>query len=152
MTDSASNQIDQSSSRFARRLQSNPRFMAYVLHAYCQQEGFEFGELAGELGIAPEMLVRLALCRRPPGDAPSFAEQVRTIADYTLTDDAQLANILRQVESLEKLAQIPVPLAAPEAESLAIEIPSGLLAAARDHEELDENRPAPPKDQSPADK
>lgn len=137
MTDSATNK---SIISFARRFQNDSRFMAYVLAVYQTQEGLDVEDLAQALGIWPEMLTRLALCRRPPADAPQFAEQVRAIADYTLTDEAQLANILRQVDSLENLAQRPSLLTTPETEARIVAPLTGLLAAARDRNESEEDQ------------
>ncbi|MBL8207299.1 MAG: hypothetical protein JNM09_23905 [Blastocatellia bacterium] len=127
---------NQLSVAFARRLQNDARFMAYVLAAYRRQEGLSEEELASELGIWPEMLTRLALCQRPHSDATQFAEQVRRIADYTLIDEAQLAGMLRQVESLERLAQRPLTAPAMTEQSLPV---WGVLAAARDCEDEEAN-------------
>ncbi len=132
---------NQPSVAFARRLQSDARFMAYVLAVYQRLEGLSEEGLASELGTWPEMLTRLALCQRPCGDAAHFAEQVRRMADYTLIDEAQLAGILRQVESLEQLAQRPVSGPA-TAESRLPEW--GVLAAARDREDEEANDDATP--------
>jgi hypothetical protein len=57
---------------------------------------------------------------------------VRELADYTLTDEAQLAGIVRQVDGLERLAGLPI--AVPEGEAQAGLSLSGLLTAARDRE------------------
>ena len=136
MTDSATNQ---SLTAFARRFQNDPQFMASALAAYQTHEGLGAEDLAQTLGIWPEMLTRLALCRRPSADAPQFAEQVRAIADYTMTDEAQLANILRQVDGLEKLARRPASLDVSGAEVKTVAPLTGLLTAARDHEEPENN-------------
>ncbi|PYS93967.1 MAG: hypothetical protein DMF64_02980 [Acidobacteria bacterium] len=124
-------------SALALKLRRDPRYMAYALAAYQQQENLSDKELAETLSILPELIVRLALCRRPAASAPQFAEQVRELADFTLTDESQLAGILRQVDGLEKLAALPVT--APETEAQAetqFGLPlAGLLAAARDREE-----------------
>lgn len=127
-------------SGLARRLQSDPRFMAYTLAVYQEQEGFEEEELALALGIMPEMLSRLALCKRPDAQSPEFAAQVREIADYTLADETQLANLLRQVSGLEKLAQrVSEPAAVTESAG-AEPLMTGLLAVARDRDEAEEDR------------
>ncbi len=128
-------------SSLALKLQRNPRFMAYVLAAYQRQESLSDEELAEALGAMPELIVRLALCRRPSVSAPQFAEQVRELADYTLIDEAQLASIVRQVDGLERLAGLPH--AVPEGEAQAGLSLSGLLAAARDREE-EPDEPARP--------
>lgn len=135
-------------SRLARRMQQDPRFMAYALSAYQQQEGLDTEGLAQTLGALPEMLARLSLCKRPDPNSPRFAEQVREIADYTLTDETQLANILRQVSSLEKLSQRQITLASPDTEELSVQPLAGLLAAARDRDESEEDISSPSDDPS----
>jgi len=134
---------------FARRLRSDPRYMSYVLAKYQQQENIEDKDLARELGTLPALAARLALCKRPASSSGQFAEEVREIADYTLTDEAQLAGILRQVDTLEKLAGRSTLLAGSGAEE-HLPIPyAGMLAAARDRDEpeadesslADEERP-----------
>lgn len=124
--------------RLARRLQSDPRFMAYALAVYCEQEGIDEEELAQVLGIMPEMMSRLALCKRPDDRSPEFAAQAREIADYTLADESQLANLLRQISGLEKLAQRG-PAAIDENE-VAEPLMTGLLAVARDRDETEEDQ------------
>lgn len=123
----------------ARRLQSDPRFMAYTLAVYQEQEGLEEDDLALALGMVPEMLSRLALCKRPDAQSPEFAVQVREIADYTLADEAQLASLLRQVSSLEKLAQRRRDPAATGESDVAEPLMTGLLAVARDRDEAEED-------------
>ena len=128
----------------ASRLRSDPRYMSYVLAAYQRQENLTDEDLAQELGTLPMLIVRLALCRRPASSSPQFAEQVREIADYTLTDEAQLANILRQVDGLEKLAERPIALEAPEVEAQSRHPLTGLLTAARDRDESMDDEATPP--------
>lgn len=127
-------------SALALRLRRDPRFMSYVLAAYQAQENLTDEGLAQALGTLPALVVRLSLCKRPPASSPQFAEQVRELADYTLTDAARLANILRQVEGLEKLSGRAATLAASEdARTEASHSPGGLLAAARDRIESTED-------------
>lgn len=121
--------------KLARRLQSDARFMSYVLAEYQKRENMTDEELVRELGTLPPMLVRLALCRRPAPSSEQFAEQVCEIADYTLTDETQLAGILRQVDMLEKLAERRSVLIRLESEEQLGHPLTGLLAAARDREE-----------------
>lgn len=121
----------------ARKLRGNPRYMAYVLDAYRRQESLSDKELAEMLSTLPELVVRLEICLRPDADSPRFAEQVSELADFSLIDEAQLAGILRQVDSLEKLAELPDAVAkigAQDDARLGLNL-SGLLAAARDHED-----------------
>ena len=134
MTDNLSNLTTVA---IAQRLRSDARYMAYALAAYQQQEGMDETELASALGTFHEMLTRLALCRRPSANAAQFAEQVRLMADYTLIDEALLAALLRQVEVVERLAQRPVHMQE-STTATATDLPEwGLLAAARDREEAE---------------
>jgi hypothetical protein len=121
--------------KLARRLQTDPRYMSYVLVIYKQQEGLDDEGLAQLLGTLPELILRLSLCKRPAPLSSTFAEQIRELADYTLTDEAQLASILRQVDSLERLNQRPVSPISAEDDAQQQHALAGLLAAARDRDE-----------------
>ena len=141
-------QLNTPQAKLARRLESNRNFMAYVLAEYRRQEDLTLEELAQEIGVMPLMLVRLALCSRPDSTTSAFAEQVREIADFTLTDEVQLAQILRQVDVLEMLSRRPssdpsTSQAAPD------EIDSGLLAAARDRYASEDDEPTTSDDGLP---
>lgn len=114
----------------ANRLRTDPNYMSYVLFKYQAQERLADSALAVELGTLPELVVRLALCKRPSSQSATFANDVRLLAEYSLIDEARLANILRQVESLEKFwlrGEIRQLGDEERANSL-----NGLLAAARD--------------------
>lgn len=129
--------------KLAHRLQSDPRYMSYALAVYQQQESLDEEELAHLLGTLPELILRLSLCKRPAPLSPTFAEQIRELADYTLTDEAQLANILRQVDSLEGLNQRPVSLITAEDDAQQRHALAGLLAAARDRDETGDEEVTP---------
>jgi len=127
----------------ARRLRNDPRYMAYVLAVYQRQEELMDDELAQELGTLPPLVVRMAICKRPDSSSPQFAEQVRELADYTLTDAAQLAGVLRQVDAIETLASRPAPLSEVGSEKGTGRFSAGLLAAARDRYEPDDDSAEP---------
>lgn len=127
------------------RLQSDPAYMAWVLHAYRRAEGLTTDRLVSRLGTSADMLTRLAICKRPVADSPQFAAQVLQIADYTAIDAGLLANVIRQVDALALLAKIPTALGAPAARPASSPIPSGLMAAARDRIEEDKKDPTAPK-------
>jgi hypothetical protein len=135
----------------ARRLQDNPDFMAYVLAAYKRQETLmSDNALAKRLNATPAMLTRLALCKRPVPDSPQFAEQVRQIAAFTNIDAAQLANIVRQVNSLEKLFERPKVLRSEEADVQQMQLYPGLLAATRDRSDSVDDQPAQLDEETPS--
>ncbi len=113
-----------------RRLKSNPDFVGYVLARYQEQESISDENLPAILGTLPELVFRLALCRKPDANAANFATSVREIADYTLVDESLLADIIRQVSSLEALSK---------------SAQHEFLAAARDRDDAGpENEPSPP--------
>lgn len=87
----------------AEKLRDDPDFMAFILDQFCKQEGISVLELPESLGIMPEMVTRLALCRKPNPDTVDFARSVREIADYTFADEAVLANVIRRVSSIHSL-------------------------------------------------
>ncbi|MBE3116810.1 hypothetical protein IMZ68_06350, partial [Candidatus Bathyarchaeota archaeon] len=88
------------------------------------------------LNTTPEMFVRLALCKCPNSNSETFASQVREIATYTNIDPVILANVIRQVNSLDALSKLPQ-----RGEGLnenVRKLVPGLLAAARDKIENEE--------------
>lgn len=123
----------------ASRLQNDPAFMAYVLTIYQKQERLSDDALAAQLGSTPEMLARLALCKRPEVSSTKFADQVRQIAAYTNTDVTQLANIVRQVDSLKTMSERPKVSQPKTTGAQEQRFYPGLLAAARDRTEAAEN-------------
>jgi hypothetical protein len=135
-----SSNVPRQMSGLARRLRDNPNFMARVLAVYQEQERLGDDALAEHLHTTPATLARLAVCKRPDSSSPQFADQVRQISTYTNIDPAQLANIVRQVDSLEKLSELPRMNAPEEADAPQGWLQPGLLAAARDRSESTEDR------------
>ena len=119
----------------AHRLKDNPDFMAYVLTIYQTQERLDDSALAEHLGTTLDALSRLALCKRPEAVSARFADQVRQIAAYISADPAVLANVIRQVDSLEALAKRPMALDSEKLGFRQLRSQAGLLAAARDRSE-----------------
>lgn len=91
--------------KLVRHLKGNPDFVAYVLARYQEQEGITDENLPAVLGTLPELVSRLALCRKPDANDANFAASVREIADYALVDESLLANIIRRISSLEALSK-----------------------------------------------
>jgi hypothetical protein len=123
--------------------------MASILATYQSQERLDEIELAHRLSIDVTQVPRLALCKRPLSESSGFAEQVRQIASYTGSDQTALAQIIRQVDALEQLHDLPATDIV-ETEERHLPSPSGLMAAARDREESD-TKPLPddkPEDNS----
>ncbi|CAG0947699.1 hypothetical protein ANRL1_04441 [Anaerolineae bacterium] len=133
--------------RLAHRLEANDCFIAWALATYRKQEKLNDRELSEQLGASDELLTRLALCKRPNSASPQFADQVRKIAEYSHVDVARLAMVLRQVESLHELSKRPRSEAT-SVEPNLVPLRSGLLAAARDHDESEEPESPEDKDNS----
>lgn len=145
MTDTTSpSNRDRPLAGLARRLRDNPAYMAHILAIYQRHERLDEKALADHLGTTPEMLTRLALCKRPEANSPQFAQQVRQLAAYTQSEAGQLANLIRQVDSLERLADRPAVPGKESAETSPRQLRPGLLAAARDRSDTDEADQAPP--------
>jgi len=135
-------------SGLALRLRRDPRYMACALAAYREQEGMSEEELADELNTLPELVVRLALCKRPQPSSPNFAGEVRELANYTLANPARLAGILRQVDALEGLSEWVNATSVKSGGRT--EAGEGLLAAARDRiEPVDSSPPCPEEGDEP---
>jgi hypothetical protein len=114
----------------AAKLKDNHGFMAWILSTYQQKEYIDDDHLMAQLKTNPEMFVRLALCKCPDSNSSIFASQVREIATYTNIDPEILANVIRQVESLDIFLRLPNR--GEQSTKVARNIPSGFLAAARD--------------------
>jgi hypothetical protein len=84
----------------AQKLASNPDFMAHVLAVYQKQEGLDEDGVAYRLGTLPEMMVRLALCKRPIANSRDFDDRLSELSDFTLIDEAILAEVLQRVDAL----------------------------------------------------
>jgi hypothetical protein len=83
----------------ARKLASNPNYMANVLVLYQEEQGLDEERLARILGTTPEMILRLALCKRPDTSSVDSDDQIRELSDFTLIDEATLAGVLQRVDA-----------------------------------------------------
>jgi hypothetical protein len=80
--------------QFARRLQSDPAFMAYALARYQKKKNLDESQLARRLGAPAEMIVRLAMCKSPDTSSQDFADHLRQLSDYTLIKESALKEVL----------------------------------------------------------
>lgn len=87
------------------RLQNDSTFMAWIINAYQKQEKLSTYQLSKILGTTENVLVKLALCKRPNANSNDFGKQVAQIASYTNIDLTLLANMIRQVESVMTLSE-----------------------------------------------
>ena len=109
----------------AKRAAEQPQLLGYELREYRVLNNASEDKLATVLGCSRDALVCLALCRRPDPSASSFRDDVEQIAMHCGANAQKLAALLREVDSLRTIRQVPAP------HHLAAVRP-GLLAAARD--------------------
>jgi hypothetical protein len=81
----------------AYQLEDDRRFMAYVLHQYRQRENLTEQDVIERLRTTPEMLVRLALCKRLNNRSPQFIEQLQQLAAYTEINIEQLRTLIQKL-------------------------------------------------------
>jgi hypothetical protein len=130
----------------AERASQAPEFFAAVLAAFQRQENLTREGILKRLQTTPELLARLALCRRPKSDSASFCEDIRKIADFTDIDPVALVAMVRQVDALEALsAQGKIVCLNAAGNGKPTDIQSRLLAAARDRERPPRPRQRPSK-------
>lgn len=113
--------------RALQRAAADPFFLASALEAYRSLNGLEGTALADYLDCSMEDMTRLAFCRRPVTDAMAFRQEVEQIATYASVSADRLAQLLREVDSLETLRKSATTR-------------PGFLMAARDR--VDEEGPA----------
>lgn len=119
------------------KLKENHDFLAWVFSTYQRKEHMDDEQLISLFKTTPEMFVRLALCKCPNPDSSAFASQIREISTFTNIDPSVLASIIRQVDTLELFSKIPNR----ESTQAIGRLATGLLAAARDNLEGEENEP-----------
>lgn len=110
----------------ARRASQHPFFLAAYLEAFRSQREMQEADLALFLGCAPDMLPKLALCRRPNPETQQFRSDVHHIARAFGIQPERLAQLIREVDALQALRK-----ASPASGQLSTH---GLLMAARDLE------------------
>lgn len=108
--------------RLKRIAQKHPNFLAYLFAIYQQQNEQSDEQLATFLECDVDVLSELALCQRPTPIAPHFRLDVERIAQQFHANATRLAQLIRNAEAYERLAQ-------------AGEQKNAFLLAARDREE-----------------
>ncbi|HXG36823.1 MAG TPA: hypothetical protein VNL15_07625 [Dehalococcoidia bacterium] len=89
--------------RALKRAAADPFFLGSALEAYRSLNGLDDTALADYLGCSTGDTIRLAFCRRPVTDAMTFRREVEQIAAYASVRADRLAQLLREVDSLETL-------------------------------------------------
>ena len=116
----------------ARRVQTDPAFLAAALADYARSERLDERGLAAALGCPPEQLSALRLCQRPRAEpAGQFRRDVEQIAARFGVRADVLAEAVRRSDALAALRR-------------ATDSARGTLMAARDREDM------PPPADNPA--
>jgi hypothetical protein len=125
-----------------RRLEKDRRYMAWALASYQRQERLSENKLLEKLQATREMLFRLALCAYPNTESQEFHNQIKQISFYTNINGYLIANIVRQVESLDVLSYKSKK---EMTDNHVIEKP-GIFAAARDNDSVTDSDELSPAD------
>ncbi|GIK55106.1 MAG: hypothetical protein BroJett015_07690 [Chloroflexota bacterium] len=92
--------------KMAQRASDDHSLMASVIQTHARQHQLTWPQVAAELTLEEEQLARLALCRRPNGQAT--AEEIRQIAAYVDMSSTDLATFIRRNGSTQAEAR-PLP-------------------------------------------
>ncbi|HEY7065729.1 MAG TPA: hypothetical protein VII06_29915 [Chloroflexota bacterium] len=123
----------------ARRVQTDPAFLAAALADYARSERLDEHGLAAALGCPVDALTPLRLCLRPRPAPPHFRQDVEQIAARFGVRPAVLAEVVRRADALAALRRAPAADAA-----------RGTLMAARDREAAPDAAPSPADNSSGA--
>jgi hypothetical protein len=97
--------VEQGLRWLADRASRDSFFLGEVLAEYEAIEGIDDHQLAIELQCSPEVLARLALCRRPDDQEGKFREDIHRIAAYASCNADALARLLREVAAVKSLRE-----------------------------------------------
>ncbi len=109
----------------AMRSAEQPVMLGFDLNEYRNMHEVSEDDLASLLRCSRDALVCVAFCRRPDPNTPTFRAEVEQIASHCGADSQTLAKILREVDTLRTMRDLPTPVLGQTAQS-------GLMAAARD--------------------
>lgn len=115
----------------ARLAGKDPYYLGGILETYQRREGLNLEDLARYLGCVPDLLPRLALCRRPDASALRFRAEVETIAERFGLKAENLAQVVRAADAFRQLSP-----------GMGAFVP-GQLMAARDRESPQEETEDP---------
>jgi len=113
-------------SKLAKIASRRSFFLGSVLASVATRDHLADEALCSRLHCSPEALVRLRLCRAPDVDAPTFADDVRRIADYCAADFSTL------------LATIKDAAISAAVRDASLDNNDGWLMAARDRQDDDD--------------
>ncbi len=84
----------------ARRLESDPFFLACALKLYAMSEGLNEETLAASLTCSTEALLSVRLCRAPTAEAEAFHEDIERIAAKFSVDAGALGEAVRRGQAI----------------------------------------------------
>jgi len=84
----------------ARRLESDPFFLACPLKLYQKSEGLSEDTLAAVLKCSKDAILSVRLCRAPAGEEESFQDDIERIAGRFSVDADALAEAVRRGQAL----------------------------------------------------
>jgi hypothetical protein len=96
----------------ARRVEPDPFFLAAVLAEYARTEGLDDAGLAAALGLPPDRLPHLKLCRPPRPEAEFFWPDVEHLADRFGIPPEPLAEAVRRGETIARAKAASPPAGA----------------------------------------
>ncbi len=91
--------------RLARRLETDPFFLASAFADYVASERLSEAGLAARLGCTRETLVRVKLCRRPRPEALMFQADIDRIASHFGVSADALAEMVRRADAIARMRQ-----------------------------------------------
>lgn len=105
--------------RAANRVASDDGFMASLLRTQ-GEPAVDFERVASDLGVTPDCVIRLSLCRRPSGTSPRFRDDVQSMSRVSGVPENAIAILVRRAEALRALqGTAPAMLAAAQDASLS---------------------------------
>jgi hypothetical protein len=84
----------------ARRLESDPFFLACPLKLYQKSEGLSEDALAAGLKCSKDALLSVRLCRAPAGEEEAFHDDIERIAAKFSVDPDALSDAIRRGQAL----------------------------------------------------
>src|SRR4051812_17216616 len=92
--------MNESARRLADRVAVDPFFLSFALAEYAAAEQLDEAALAARLGITPDVLPHVRLCRSPRPDPDGFREDVVRIAGKFGLDPGVLKEAARHGQAV----------------------------------------------------
>ncbi len=114
--------MNSSVARLARRVAVDPFFLAFALAEYAAVDKLDDAGLAAALGVPPDVLPAVRLCRSPRAEPAGFREDVDRIVARFGADRGVLVTAVRHGQTVAAMRAVVAPDGAA----------AGSLLAARD--------------------